>query len=60
MLEWNNELPRAFHRRARDVAVTADNGELLGEGGRFSHGYGRVEPLLLEVPWFRRDHGNEF
>lgn len=34
------------------VVVTADHGELLGEGGRFSHGHGRRERLLLEVPWF--------
>ena len=34
------------------VVVTADHGELLGEGGRFSHGHGRREKLLIEVPWF--------
>ena len=35
-----------------EVVITADHGELLGEGGRFSHGFGRDDPLLLEVPWF--------
>jgi len=34
------------------VVVTSDHGDLLGEGGRFSHGYGRKDPLLLQVPWF--------
>jgi hypothetical protein len=35
------------------VVITSDHGELLGEEGRFSHGRGRSERLLLEVPWFR-------
>jgi hypothetical protein len=33
------------------VVVTSDHGELLGERGRYSHGYGREEPELLTVPW---------
>jgi hypothetical protein len=35
------------------VVITSDHGELLGEGGSFSHGRGRSDRLLLEVPWFR-------
>lgn len=34
------------------VVVTSDHGERLGEGGRFSHGYGLRDRLLLEIPWF--------
>lgn len=33
------------------VVVTSDHGERLGEGGRFSHGHGLSDRLLLEVPW---------
>lgn len=39
------------------VVITADHGELLGEEGRFSHGRGRSERLLLEIPWFRIERG---
>jgi hypothetical protein len=35
----------------RPVVVTADHGELLGEDGRYIHGYPK-HPLLCEVPWF--------
>lgn len=35
------------------LVITSDHGELLGEEGRYSHGRGRSERLLLEVPWFR-------
>jgi membrane-anchored protein YejM (alkaline phosphatase superfamily) len=33
------------------IVVTSDHGERLGEGGRFSHGHGLRDRLLLEVPW---------
>jgi hypothetical protein len=33
------------------IVVTSDHGERLGEGGRFSHGYGLKDRLLLEIPW---------
>ncbi len=33
------------------VVVTSDHGERLGEDGRFSHGHGLSDQLLLEVPW---------
>lgn len=32
--------------------VTSDHGELLGEHGRFSHGYDKGYKELKEVPWF--------
>lgn len=33
------------------IVVTSDHGELLGEGGCFSHFSGSTNPLLLEIPW---------
>jgi len=39
--------------------ITSDHGELLGEAGRYIHGYGRLignlidHPKLHTVPWFR-------
>jgi len=57
VLTYASELLRGLDG---NVAVTADHGELLGESGRFSHGYGREESLLLEVPWFRPDRGSVF
>ena len=38
------------------LVVTADHGELLGEGGFLSHS-GRLDPELLEVPLFVRQPG---
>jgi hypothetical protein len=42
------------------VAVVADHGELLGEGGWWGHGY-RLDPALVEVPllvkWPRQRRG---
>jgi len=35
------------------IIITADHGELLGEGGRYSHSPERSDPLLVEVPWFK-------
>ncbi len=33
------------------ITISSDHGERLGERGRFSHGPGIRDPLLLEVPW---------
>ncbi len=33
------------------IVVTADHGEHLGEGGRYSHRGRTTSPYLLEVPW---------
>ena len=35
----------------KKFVVTSDHGELLGEYGRFSHGYDKEYPELQEVPW---------
>jgi len=34
------------------IIVTADHGELLGEGGCYSHYKKSTNPLLREIPWF--------
>jgi len=34
------------------VVITADHGELLGEGGQYSHPPGSNHPILRSVPWF--------
>ena len=34
------------------IIITADHGELLGEGNNYSHPYGSSNSLLREVPWF--------
>lgn len=39
------------------VIVTADHGELLGEGGRFGHGCRCTTELLRRVPWVTYDGG---
>jgi len=39
------------------VIVTADHGELLGEGGRYGHPMRSSDPILLEVPWLVIDKG---
>ncbi|MHC4214353.1 MAG: alkaline phosphatase family protein [Planctomycetota bacterium] len=36
---------------AGTVVVTSDHGELLGEGRRYAHPYGSLDPNLIEVPW---------
>jgi hypothetical protein len=33
------------------IIITSDHGELLGEGGRYSHFVGSERPELIEVPW---------
>jgi len=38
------------------IIVTADHGELLGEGGHYSHQGGKRVPALVEVPWFCIDN----
>jgi hypothetical protein len=48
-----SELLEALHGT---IVVTSDHGERLGEGGRFSHGYGLKDRLLLEVPWLVTRH----
>jgi hypothetical protein len=37
------------------IAVTADHGEFLGEGGNYSHWVGSSERLLREIPWLLID-----
>lgn len=36
-----------------DTVVTADHGELLGEGTHYGHKMGSGHPALRNVPWFR-------
>jgi len=43
--ELCNELPGK-------ILITSDHGELLGEGGLYSHPCGCRHPLLVEVPYF--------
>jgi hypothetical protein len=38
---------------SRDIIITADHGESLGENGIYSHSYGSKNPVLLKVPWFK-------
>jgi hypothetical protein len=33
------------------IVITSDHGELLGEGGSYSHWGGSRNPLLVEIPW---------
>ncbi|MHC4721562.1 MAG: hypothetical protein ACYS6I_02515 [Planctomycetota bacterium] len=33
------------------IVITSDHGELLGEGRRYAHPYGSLDPTLIEVPW---------
>jgi hypothetical protein len=35
------------------IIITADHGELLGEGKKYGHYPGRRIPELVEVPWFK-------
>lgn len=41
------------HDPSRDIIITADHGESLGENGVYSHSYGSKNPVLLKVPWFK-------
>jgi hypothetical protein len=36
---------------AGKIIITADHGELLGEGKRYAHPYSSLDPTLIEVPW---------
>jgi len=36
-----------------NIVITSDHGELLGEGGRYSHFARSSDSLLVEVPWLR-------
>jgi len=38
--------------REKNIVITADHGELLGDGG-FSHPPDVIHPILIEVPWFK-------
>ena len=56
-------LGRLFDQLKRDgiydralIVVTADHGELLGEGGWFSHG-ARLDPELIEIPLLIKEPG---
>ena len=40
------------------IVVTADHGEVLGEGGCYCHWDGSSDKFLLEVPWLVIDKGN--
>ena len=33
------------------IVITSDHGEFLGEGRRYAHPYGSLDPTLIEVPW---------
>jgi hypothetical protein len=41
------------HDPSRNIIITADHGEALGENGIYSHHYRSKNPLLLKVPWFK-------
>ncbi len=41
-----------------EIVVTADHGELLGEGGAYSHPAESSNPSLIEIPWFKVDKAN--
>lgn len=45
------EVARLLDAAPGRTVVTADHGELLGEGGRWGHATG-ARPELVEVPWF--------
>jgi len=36
----------------KKIVITSDHGELLGEHGRYSHGYDKGYKEIIEVPWF--------
>ena len=40
-------------QKYRNIVITADHGELLGENGDFCHNSRSKNPILLEVPFFR-------
>ena len=33
------------------IVITSDHGEFLGEGRRYAHPFGSIDPILIEVPW---------
>jgi hypothetical protein len=33
------------------IIITSDHGELLGQGRRYAHPFGSIDPTLIEVPW---------
>jgi len=37
------------------IIITADHGELLGEGGVYSHHAESSSSFLIEIPWFKID-----
>ncbi|RKY11484.1 MAG: hypothetical protein DRP65_04100 [Planctomycetota bacterium] len=41
------------------IIITADHGELLGEGRRYAHPYGSIDPTLIEVPWLVIERGEK-
>jgi hypothetical protein len=40
-----------IHFLSGKIIISSDHGELLGEDNQYSHTYGSLEPLLLEIPW---------
>ncbi|MHC5060903.1 MAG: hypothetical protein ACYTFK_07455 [Planctomycetota bacterium] len=36
---------------AGKIVITSDHGEFLGEGRRYAHPYGSLDPTVVEVPW---------
>jgi hypothetical protein len=41
------------------TVITADHGEMLGEGGKYGHSPNKRIPVLIEVPWLRiESNGN--
>jgi len=45
------EVQRLVRYMAGRIIVTSDHGELLGEGGRYSHCGGSDDPCLTGIPW---------
>jgi hypothetical protein len=41
------------------IIITSDHGELLGEGRRYAHPYGSLDPTLIEVPWLVIERGEK-
>jgi len=45
---------KLLHREpSRNIVITSDHGEALGEKGIYSHFLNSKNPILLNVPWFK-------
>ena len=60
VLDWVARLSALIKKSdpSKNIVITSDHGELLGEDGFYGHLYGGRSLHLLEIPWFQLDDVN--